>query len=200
MEPVHRLDFAARAPTALMFAALLFASCSAGSIATSGSSASETTAATLLPTPSGDRSLTPTIAGPPANDNPPGIAIETLPYSYSVDVRQAQIHAMEMASVCGSGAQSVWFSYVSQREETLVADTLGSEYDTILDVYAGTLTSDLQNPGFEGLVQVACNDDARDSPQSEVVFAATAGTTYVLRVTTRPTSPGGNLSFHLAKG
>jgi hypothetical protein len=205
MEPGHRSAPAAPEVVIFILISLLFASCSADSIssATPASVAPETApaaTATALPTASPDRSLTPTIAGPLPNDNPPGIAITTLPFSYSGDVTQAQIHAMEMASSCGSGSQSVWFSYTGEQAMKLAADTFGSGYDTILDVYQGSLTSDLQNPGFETLVPLACNDNAGDSSESEVVFAATPGTSYVIRITTHLDSRGGILTFHLAQG
>ena len=195
VESRHRSESAAPGIVFVILISVLFASCSAGS-----SSSAPGPTATATPTASPDRSLTPTIAGPPPNDNPPGLAITTLPFSYSADVTQAQIHAMEMASPCGSGSQSVWFSYTAQQATKLAADTFGSGYDTILDVYEGSLTSDIQNPGFETLVPLACNDNAGDASESEVVFAATPGTSYVIRITTHLDAPGGILAFHLAQG
>jgi anti-sigma factor RsiW len=168
-------------------------------LATSLATASATVSEASPSTPT--RSLTPTIAGPPANDNPPGIAITSLPFSQSTDTTLAQIHAMEGASVCGSGTQSVWYSYTADQASTLVADTFGSGYDTILDIWTGSLTSDYLNPGFETLVPLACNDNAGDSLQSEVVFAVTPGVSYVIRVSTGGNSGiGGALTFHLARG
>ena len=150
------------------------------------------------PEPTAARSLTPTIAPRAENDDPPGIAVTSVPYSDTTDVTRAQIHAMEMAT-CGSGSQSVWYSFTAETEMTLAADTFGSSYDTILDIWEGVLSSDRQNPGFETLVPLACNDNAGDSAQSEVVFAAKAGTSYVIRVSTALNSPGGVLTFHLAE-
>lgn len=161
---------------------------------------------TALPTSSSPastsaaRSLTPTIAGPPSNDNPPGTAITRLPFTDSTDATAAQIHAMEAATQCGSGGRSVWYSYTADGALTLVADTFGSEYDTILDIWTGSLTSDYQNPGFETLVPLACNDNAGDTVQSQIVFATTAGTSYVIRITDADGSPGARLTFHLARG
>jgi anti-sigma factor RsiW len=147
------------------------------------------------------RSLTPTIPAPPVNDNPPGIAILSLPFSNSTNTTLAQVHAMEGASVCGSGTQTVWYSYTADQAGTLVADTFGSGYDTILDIWTGSLTSDYQNPGFETLVPLACNDNAGGSLQSEVLFAVTPGVSYVIRVSTGGNSGiGGALTFHLARG
>lgn len=158
--------------------------------------------ATSLVTPvdSAPRSLTPTIAGPPTNDDPPGIRITTLPFSDSTNTSQAQIHAMELASPCGSGSRSVWYRFTATAEGTLVADTLGSDYDTILDIWMGALTNDRQEPGFERLTPLACNDNSGSSLQSEIVFAATPGQSYVFRVTTELNATGGTLAFHLTAG
>jgi len=143
------------------------------------------------------RSLTPTIAATPANDDPPGITITALPFSDTSNTTQAQIHAMEGASTCGSGLQSVWYSLSAKSHTNLVADTLGSDYDTIIDIWEGTLTSDLMNPGFETLKPLACNDNSSGSLQSEVVFATVIGQSYVIRVTTALNGTGGTLAFHL---
>jgi putative zinc finger protein len=167
----------------------------ATSLATASASVTEASPSTPA------RSLTPTIAAAPANDSPPGIAILNLPFSNSTDTTLAQIHAMEPASVCGSGTQSVWYSYTAGQAATLVADTFGSGYDTILDIWTGSLTNDYLNPGFETLVPLVCNDNAGASVQSEVVFAVTPGVSYVIRVTTGSnTGGGGALTFHLALG
>ena len=79
----------------------------------------------------------------------------------------------------------------------MVADTLGSDYDTIVDIWAGSLTTDYLNPGFETLSPLACNDNSSYLPQSEVVFAAVRGQSYVIRVSTALNASGGNLTFHL---
>ncbi len=106
---------------------------------------------------------------------------------------RAQIHAQEMASACGSGAQSVWYSFVATASGTVLADTSGSDYDTILDVYRGSLSADRQNPGFETLDPLACNDNSGNLAQAGVAFQAVAGQGYVIRVTTAANDPGGDL-------
>ncbi len=147
---------------------------------------------------SAGRTLTPTIAPPPTNDNPPGDVITTLPFTDATNVARAEIHAMEPTTICGSGSKSVWYSYTAASTARLVADTVGSDYDTVLDIWRGSLTSNILEPGFETLVPLVCNDDA-GSPQSSVVFAAQAGQSYVIRVLSKDGS-GGNLLFHLAPG
>lgn len=150
------------------------------------------------PAPSMPRSLTPTIGTTPPNDDPPGTAITAIPFTDTVNTRLAQIHAMEGASTCGSGSHSVWYSFTATADQNLVADTLGSDYDTIVDIWEGVLTSDLMNPGFETLKPLACNDNSGESLQSEVVFAARGGQSYVIRVSAALDAPGGTLTFHLA--
>jgi hypothetical protein len=146
------------------------------------------------------RSLTPTIAAAPSNDEPPGVAITTLPFVDTTNTTRAQIHAMELASPCGSGSQSVWYSFTAAADATLVADTSGSDYDTILDVWEGALTADRSDPGFEALKPLACNDNADGSVQSGVVFAPVAGRSYVIRVSTALDATGGTLVFRLSAG
>jgi hypothetical protein len=67
-----------------------------------------------------------------------------------------------------------------------VADTFGSNYDTVLSVWTGS-------PGT--FAPVACNDDT-GSLQSQVSFAATSGTTYFFMVTAFG-NDGGTLVFNL---
>ena len=150
------------------------------------------------PAPSMPRSLTPTIGTTPPNDDPPGTAITAIPFNDTVNTRLAQIHAMEGTSTCGSGSHSVWYSLTATADQNLVADTLGSDYDTIIDIWEGTLSSDPMNPGFEALRPLACNDNSGDLLQSEVVFAARSGQSYVIRVSAALDAPGGTLTFHLS--
>jgi hypothetical protein len=133
----------------------------------------------------------------PANDDPPGIAITELPFVDTTNTTRAQIHAMEGASTCGSGSRSVWYSFISPADAVLVADTIGSDHDTILDVWEGALVSDPMSPGFENLTPLVCSDDIGDSVQSEVVFAVARGQSYVIRVSAGLESSGGSLAFHL---
>jgi hypothetical protein len=155
---------------------------------------------TAAPTPTPEPTLTPTIAGIATNDDPPGTAITSLPFVDSVNVTRAQIHAMEAASACGSGSQSVWYSFVATTTGTVIADTHGSDYDTILDVYRGILSADGQSPGFENLDPLACNDNSEGSAQAGVAFQAVAGQAYLIRITTALNDPGGNLHLSLTAG
>jgi hypothetical protein len=90
------------------------------------------------------------------------------------------------------GGNSVWYRYTATTTADLAADTLGSNYDTMLVVWDG---------GPSG-VQVGCNDDF-NGIQSLVPFTAIAGHTYYFQIAfwraPDPSfDPSPVLSFHLA--
>jgi len=72
-----------------------------------------------------------------------------------------------------SGGASVWWSYTAPTSGTLVIETTGSNFDTLLGVYQGDSLGALQ--------QVASNDD-RAGLQSLVAFEAVANETYAIAV------------------
>jgi hypothetical protein len=76
---------------------------------------------------------------------------------------------------CGGFSQTfLWATYAPSVTETVVADTGGSSFDTVLQL-------DTVPAGFSGL---QCSDDAADSGglTSQVVWVLQAGTTYLFRV------------------
>ena len=79
---------------------------------------------------------------------------------------------------CGEpGGASSWFFYKAPRSGTMIVDTKGSSFDTVLAVYIGPGTS------YDTLTNVACNNDASPgSSWSRVVFDDTAGTMYYMAV------------------
>lgn len=161
-------------------------------------SAASSSEPTLSPEPTPVLTLTPTIPPLVDNDNPPGIAITALPFEDRRDTTRAQIHAMEPAGPCDAGGQSVWYAFEATASGRLVASTAGSDYDTVLDVWRGALSTNLQDPGFELLEPIACNDDMGDgSSQAGIVFDAEAGTSYVFRASTALDASGGELVFSL---
>lgn len=75
------------------------------------------------------------------------------------------------------GGASQWFAYEAPASGTLTVSTDGSAFDTVLAVYTGPGTD------FESLVPVACdNNSGLDGSDSRVVFAATAGTIYLIAI------------------
>ncbi len=79
----------------------------------------------------------------------------------------------EVEASCGSGGNSLWFSYTPTTSGTVALETFDSGHNTVLSVWTGT-----SHP----LTEVACNNDYTDVLQSYVEFQAEAGTTYLVRV------------------
>jgi hypothetical protein len=81
----------------------------------------------------------------------------------------------------GAGENDVWFTFQAVQTGTLIIDTCGSAFDTVLSVHTNDAC-----PGGPGNV-IVCNDDSAictpaASFRSLVSFAATAGTTYKIRL------------------
>jgi len=128
---------------------------------------------------------------PLPNDNFAGATvISALPYTNSADTTGATTETSDPNPSCGNGsrAKSVWYSFTPSSNLTLAAETINSNYDTILAAYSGS-------PG--AFAEVACNDQADSfTNQSRISFAATAGVTYHFMITSS-TGGGGTLSFRL---
>jgi hypothetical protein len=122
---------------------------------------------------------------PPANDdcaNPTPLAC---PATITQDTTEA---TGDGPSDCASANfNSVWFSFTGDGAQHTLSTT-GSNYDTVLEVFIGPC---------DDLTSVACNDDednANGILTSRVTFTATAGTTYLVRVTSFEQG-GGNLTL-----
>jgi hypothetical protein len=127
------------------------------------------------------------MAAAPSNDNIENATVITaLPFSDSVDTAEATT-AVDDPDCIGNGP-TVWYLYTPVADQTLLADTFGSDYDTTLSVYTASAGS---------LVQIDCNDDAAGSLESAVVFDAVAGTTYYFMIGAFSSGPGGSLVFSL---
>jgi hypothetical protein len=70
--------------------------------------------------------------------------------------------------------QSAWTKWRSPVSDTVIVDTAGSDFDTILAVYHGTRAQHLQVDG--------ANDDSGGTLQSEVSFEAQRNVTYRIAV------------------
>lgn len=84
--------------------------------------------------------------------------------------------------------RDVWFQWTAPTTDAYLLSTCGEPVDTKLAVYAGTSC-----PSSSAL---ACNDDACLF-QSELIFSATAGTSYVIQMATYPFASGGAGFFTL---
>ena len=94
--------------------------------------------------------------------------IGSLPYSTTESTRNATFASPEPGTVCDvvSGA-TVWFRYTPTSTQYVQVDTLGSGFDTYIEVFRGTSAS--------ALTQVDCNDDTSggyDTYESLVTFRA----------------------------
>jgi hypothetical protein len=79
------------------------------------------------------------------------------------------------SSAAASPVHSVWFKWKSPVNDTVVIDTEGSDFDTLLAVYTGN--------SLPGLRLVVGNDDADPSDlTSEVSFEARRNVTYKIAV------------------
>jgi PKD repeat protein len=96
--------------------------------------------------------------------------IDTVPFSTTEDTSEATSDPTDPSGCSNNG--SVWFAYTPSSGTTVVADTFGSSYDTVLSAWTGT-------PGALDLL--ACNDDF-NGLQSRITFPATGGTTYYFMV------------------
>jgi hypothetical protein len=122
--------------------------------------------APVPPTPS----PTPTPAPAKGNDNFAAALVipEPLPFTNAQNTAGSTTEPGE-PSPCGNIASTDWYSFTPSGNQTVVANTFGSNYDTVLAVYTG--------PSLGALTLVGCNDQFGGN-QSQVQFSAVAGTTY----------------------
>lgn len=116
-------------------------------------------------------SLGPPPLPPPPNDNRADATViaSPLPSTETQTTAGATLEAGE-PRLCAPIEATVWFQVTAPQNGWIVADTLGSDFDTVLAGY---------EPGSS--TGLACNDD-RDGLQSEVAFLVSASQTYELQV------------------
>ena len=122
------------------------------------------------------------VSSPQGNDNfADAFLIETFPFSGAQSTFSATVEEGENVNPTGcviflpnfKGA-TVWFTLTTPSAGTLIASTAGSDYDTVLAIYAGT--------DLASLSVLACNDDTLPGLQSELSLPLQANTTYHLQV------------------
>jgi hypothetical protein len=116
--------------------------------------------------------------------------IQSLPYSDSIDTAGAITDPTDPLQACSTGgpaqnSASVWYVLTAPADGVIHADTMGSDYDTVLTAHTGACGA---------LVERACNDDS-SGLQSDVTFSVTAGETILLEVTSYGVSVGGALAI-----
>ena len=91
---------------------------------------------------------------------------------------------------CAGGyGNGVWYQYTPSGFGSIVVDTFGSDFDTLLGVYSGTCGS---------LTEVGCNNDATTNlSTSQLTVPVNAGTTYYI-LAEGNAGDVGNLVLHLA--
>lgn len=135
-------------------------------------------------------SLVPARAGavPPGNDSfGSRTTVASVPFTDSQNTVDATTEPGEPKPPCGPIGKTVWYQFTPVADIVLRADTLGSDYDTVLGVWTG--------PDLVSLAPVACSDDVI-SPQSIAVFSGEAGVSYLIQVGGYK-GAGGALVFHL---
>jgi hypothetical protein len=73
-----------------------------------------------------------------------------------------------------TGGKSGWWSWTAPKSGMLTISTIGSNFDTILGIYTGTVVS--------ALTKIASDDDSGGNATSKVTFSATSGVTYLISV------------------
>ncbi len=164
---------------------------------TSGSGSGSVTVSWTENASGAPRTGTATIAGSPftvvqgssqSSDSCSSATLVTpLPFTATQDTSAATTETGDPSPWAGAGAHSVWYRFTAPRNGRAVIDTLGSTYNTVLTVFTGTCG---------GWTQVAGNDDASGTLQSQLTLAAAGGTTYGVMVTSFDAT-GGQLTFNL---
>lgn len=127
---------------------------------------------------------------PAGNDACAGATVITaVPYSDAVDVSAATGDPGDPNHTCGftGTTGSVFYKWVAPADGILRADTLGSNYDTVLSVFTGTCGA---------LTSQACNDDTYLG-LSEIALLVTAGTALTFMISDYGSAPNHILVFHL---
>lgn len=121
------------------------------------------------------------------------VVIGTSAYSNAMNVSTATTVSTDPVPLCNTAARakSVWYRFTAPRDGRIVANTTGSNYDTVLSTYTGSCAS---------LVPVSggCNDNASWlTRQSQVTVTAVAGRTYYFMITAASNSYGSSSVFRL---
>jgi len=112
----------------------------------------------------------PAFAAPTNDDFDNATIISQFPFSDAIGTSEATVAVDD--PYCAGQAVTVWYKFTAAADTTIVANTIGSSYDTTLSVYTGSRGA---------LTQIACNDDYY-GVQSFVQFSASAGETYYFMV------------------
>ncbi|RKZ69061.1 MAG: hypothetical protein DRQ99_02080, partial [Candidatus Parabeggiatoa sp. nov. 3] len=119
--------------------------------------------------------VSPVYAAPPANDDLANAIKIVLPYNHTQKTIDATTEASEVFPPCTFSEASVWYQYTPKKDENVVFDTLGSDYDTVLAIWSGD-----EHP----LTEIACNDNSLQTTQhSQINTTLQKNTRYFISVT-----------------
>lgn len=131
----------------------------------------------------GNYTLRWSLPGGPANDSFAGrVKIYGANGTISATNAGASSEVGEPAHAGVSGGASIWFSWTAPATGPVTFDTLPSDFDTLLGIYAGSSVGSLS--------YIASNDNAPGSTRSSVTFSASAGVTYQVAVDGRAGATG----------
>jgi hypothetical protein len=117
----------------------------------------------------------------------------SLPLSNDATVTTSATREIDEIGTCGSfpgsgNTHSVWYQYAAA-DGWLTLNTIGSDYDTVLEVFSGPAS-----PTYATLTSVSCNDDAASGMrQSEISIPVATGAYYYIVARTYGAGSGGNL-------
>lgn len=131
-------------------------------------------------------------AVPPPNDNFANrVTISSTPFTDAKITTEATMEPGEQQPSCAPIGKTVWYQFTPGSNTILRADTIGSDFDTVVGAWTGTT--------LPGLTEVGCDDDSGLGVESDLAFQAVAGTTYLFQVGGF-SGDSGNLAFRLSEG
>jgi hypothetical protein len=101
---------------------------------------------------------------------------------------KASVDAFEPISL-GFRRQSIWWQWTAPQNGIVRLDTLQSDFDTVLVVYAGEAGG---SDPFAGLDEVAASNNVLNSKGSSIAFRTEAGRVYQIMVDGYPDSTAGH--------
>ncbi len=114
---------------------------------------------------------------PPANDDFSNtIALGSLPFNTTGTNVGATTEPGEQELTIASA--TVWWFFTAPGDGTVVVDTFGSDFDTVLHIYEGFFAG----ATVADLIPVTNNDQAGGTNQSQVTFMVNGGDCYEIRV------------------
>jgi len=118
-----------------------------------------------------------TLAVPDNNDFNNATVISSLPFTATQNTDDATLVENEAIPTCAIGTsnpdKSIWFSYTPSQDQTLILDTFGSDFDTVLTIFTGS-----DHP----LAQDSCNNNYKGQLQSQIIRELFQDITYYIGV------------------